>query len=343
MNRSDEILQELFHDYYAGNEISTPDLVHKREFGYLLFTGQMVRHNKIDTKFDLNNFLRTVVPRHVYSSAAYYEKPDDRKMLEKKWEGADLIFDLDADHLPGADRMSYEETLEVIKKQTKTLINLYLIDDFGINESDIKLYFSGSRGYHVHVSSESVYLLNGDNRREIADYIDGSTVSIDGFLQVYRSVPLENGGWVRDIYNSIKGIAKERKINVTDSTDLSDLYKKQQSIFKKAIKSVMDDRAVYIDSPVSYDIHRLIRLPGSLHGKSGLIVKEVRIDHIDEFDPLSDAIPGLFLEGNLKIDAREKLDIRLNGEKFSIKTGISSVPAYVAIYMVSSGRATFIE
>jgi DNA primase small subunit len=40
-------------------------------------------------------------------------------MKEKFWKGADLIFDLDADHLRKAPK-SYSEMLELVKKETQS-------------------------------------------------------------------------------------------------------------------------------------------------------------------------------------------------------------------------------
>ena len=53
-------------------------------------------------------------------------------MKEKIWQGADLIFDLDADHLRNAPK-SYGEMLVLVKKETQKLLT-FLFSDFGFNE-----------------------------------------------------------------------------------------------------------------------------------------------------------------------------------------------------------------
>ncbi|EQD29721.1 DNA primase small subunit, partial [mine drainage metagenome] len=60
---------------------------------------------------------------------------------EKGWKGAELIFDLDADHLPGATGMSYEQILDEVKRHTLRLVFTFLIGMLGINEESIKLIF----------------------------------------------------------------------------------------------------------------------------------------------------------------------------------------------------------
>ncbi len=99
-------------------------------------------------------------------------------MQEKEWLGAELIFDLDADHIEGANKMTYAQILDEVKKHTLRLINV-LMDDFGFTEDNIHLYFSGGRGYHVHIESDAVYQLDSDARREIGDYIRIEGINID--------------------------------------------------------------------------------------------------------------------------------------------------------------------
>jgi len=46
------------------------------------------------------------------------------------------------------------------------------------------------------------------------------------------------------------------------------------------------------DAPVTTDIHRLIRLPGSLHGGTGFRVVPLAREAVDAFDPFRDALLG---------------------------------------------------
>ena len=62
------------------------------------------RHRALPTKEDLLKYLQTRSPHSCFHSTAYYNDPSQRKMIEKGWLGADLIFDLDGDHLPGVSR-----------------------------------------------------------------------------------------------------------------------------------------------------------------------------------------------------------------------------------------------
>ena len=79
----------------------------------------------------MRDFLKKNVPSHVYHSAAYYEIPGAPTMAKKNWLGADLVFDLDADHLEGSESMEYHQMLDMVKSQFQKLIDDFLLGDFG--------------------------------------------------------------------------------------------------------------------------------------------------------------------------------------------------------------------
>ncbi len=74
---------------------------------------------------------------------------------------------------------------------------------------------------------------------------------------------------------------------------------------------------------------RLIRLPGSLHGKTGLKVVTLTRDQMDDFDPLRDAVPGSFPDRPVKVLLKQRLDIHV--KDFQVRgEGQMEVPAYAA-------------
>ncbi len=62
--------------------------------------------------------------------------------------------------------------LEASKVEAIKLIDV-LTDDFGFSSEVLTVAFSGHRGYHVHVESESVRDLDSLARKEIVDYLMG--------------------------------------------------------------------------------------------------------------------------------------------------------------------------
>jgi len=60
----------------------------------------MLRHQSLYDLGDVDTFFADNAPRHAYFSAARYDDPGASTMSQKGWRSADLVFDLDADHLP---------------------------------------------------------------------------------------------------------------------------------------------------------------------------------------------------------------------------------------------------
>src|SRR5512136_3457002 len=111
---------KTFRRYYSKESIEIPDRLSRREFGFMFFDRTFVlRHIGFKTKPELKSYLVENAPAHVYHSSAYYQNPNAQTMVEKKWMGGDIVFDLDADHLKNAAELTYPEMLEQVKKQIK--------------------------------------------------------------------------------------------------------------------------------------------------------------------------------------------------------------------------------
>ena len=73
-------------------------------------------------------------------------------MADKGWLGADLIFDLDGDHLPGVTDRDFPGMLEVIHEQAWALWNDFLQPEFGFDQKHLQVTFSGHRGLSlIHI------------------------------------------------------------------------------------------------------------------------------------------------------------------------------------------------
>ena len=134
----------------------------------------MRRHATLRTPEEFRAFLRRETPRHVYYSSAYYQRPAAPTMAEKGWQGADLIFDLDSDHLRGAESLDYAGQLALVKTRLVALVDDFLFGDFGIDPASTSFVFSGGRGYHVHVRDDRFRPLSSPERRELVDYVLGT-------------------------------------------------------------------------------------------------------------------------------------------------------------------------
>jgi DNA primase small subunit len=393
-----EFVMSWFRKYYADSPPPPPDRFGRREFGFMFFDKTFVqRHISFSKASDLNSFLREQVPAHVYYSSAYYELPAAATMEEKKWLGADLIFDLDADHIKGAEGLSYTDMLAEVKNEMTRLLDDFILGDLGFNPAEIKVVFSGGRGYHVHVSDPRVMGLKSHERREIVDYITGTELDFDWvfeerafekrqFKQVTRVnksrlLPsADSAGWrrrmrvgVERLLQELEGLSAQdvraRFVEARDVPDklleemLSDLFSKRggkngadimlgsdtlevlssskgQNLFLKMLEGHMKDELEgQVDEPVTSDIKRLIRLPQSLHGKTGLTVVPMSRDELDGFDPLRDAVPEMLPDDPVRLAVNGKVEIRLRGERFSLE-GNTEVPTFAALFLVCRRMAT---
>jgi len=370
-------LEDQFRQYYKQADIVGPNRLDRREYAMMPFGEQhMQRHIAVKTAKELRDMLRRRAPAHVYYSSAYYETPDAPTMTQKNWMGADLIFDLDADHLPGAQHMSYESMLHAVKQELIKLLG-FLQNDFGCIKDELAVYFSGGRGYHCHVFDPRVQLLGSQERREIVDYITGRGLDTESIIHektVYRrgnitqtslEMPLPTEpGWrgkisheIIQFFQSLRHLPQDEAVSLL--TDFEGIGPKTaQAIYNGLTQKRIDriqqgkfDQFPYIgkiaphliarsavklrgepDEPVTADVKRLIRLPGSLHGSTGLKVVHIAPADIEAFDPLSDAV--VFDDSPVNLSVKKPVAITMNCELFDLKSGPTTVPAYLAVLLI---------
>lgn len=383
--RTRHYLAGRFRDHYRRVSIAPPPDAHRREWGYIPWDGgagtTMVRHRSLVDLGTLDAFLQQSRPRHVYYSAGRYADPAASAMGAKGWQGADLVFDLDADHLPGVDpEDDYTEMLERCKGELRDLLDL-LRNDFGFTDLDV--IFSGGRGYHVHVRRADVRELPREGRREIADYVRGEAVALDTIVErdvvagVGRETPAQvrrlntDRGWgarihrelleqidelrslpddaAQDALEEIEGIGERRAEAIVRTIDRSyeeiaggnlDVHPAFLTFVGTVVEAATANQGAAIDEPVTTDVNRLIRLPGSLHGGSGLVARRIEPDTLDLFDPLSHAIPETFRGQEIAIELEDSTSVALGGTRRSLDAGIVRVPEYVGVHLLVTERAT---
>jgi DNA primase small subunit len=92
------------------------------------------------------------------------------------------------------------------------------------------------------------------------------------------------------------------------------------------------------DEPVTCDVKRLIRLPGSLHGKTGLKVLSLSLESLAGFDPLRDAV--VLPDSPVDVQVTGEVDVRLKGDRFVLPVGVHKVPTYLAVFLLGRRLAT---
>ncbi|HLF07694.1 MAG TPA: hypothetical protein VI893_11100, partial [Thermoplasmata archaeon] len=91
------------------------------------------------------------------------------------------------------------------------------------------------------------------------------------------------------------------------------------------------------DEPVTSDTKRLIRLPGSLHGKSGLACMSLDFEHLAAFDPLVEAVPAAVTDDPVKVDVARPMNGTLRGQRFDLKPGATELPEFAAVFFAARG------
>ncbi|MBT4066159.1 MAG: hypothetical protein HOE76_02940, partial [Euryarchaeota archaeon] len=128
-------------------------------------------------------------------------------MADKGWLGADLIFDLDGDHLPGVTDKDFPGMIEVIQEQAWSLWNDFLQPDFGFKEEYLQVTFSGHRGFHLHYRDPTYFHLDSEARRELVSHIRGEGVEVSDLLE--RSRRPDSTGWARRVGRGIDSVVEK--------------------------------------------------------------------------------------------------------------------------------------
>lgn len=370
-----EFLRQRFSAYYNGElkgagAVFIPEALSEREWGFIFFNNEakgpsMRRHLSFTSPDEVYAYLKSMVPSHVYYSTAYYAHPNAAQMSEKGWLGADLIFDLDADHII---RGAYDVMLARVKEELFKLIEM-LTGELGFLEKDLKVNFSGGRGYHIHIPTLAVRSWSSSERRELVNYVCGTGLSMESMLTAKN----RSKGWQRRYADAV--LAELDFIAELDeegqkqyAAGLKGVHEKAASDFLKNLegtKKLMNSHperltenkvlkavtgyenasfqnrilssAVQADEPVTTDIKRLIRHPGSLHGGSGMRVTPLEIKRLDEFDPLIDAV--VFGEREIFVDCAFPLSMPILGNRYDLTAGRNTVPESLAVFLCARGIA----
>ncbi len=351
-------LRSAYKAYYFRHpdSIEFPEEIGSREFGYIPFGGSMVRHLSFKSTGEAVAEILRQNPSSVYCSNARYEAPS-LPMEEKGWKGAELIFDIDATDIPTPCKKGHdlwycenchstgklpkpakcpkcsgatdefhgtcEVCLGASRDHTERVFD-FLTDDFGVSKDKVRLYFSGNRGYHIHVFDDRFDLLDQVGRAEIADYVKaGSLPALQTIASTLRRRPV--GGNVKSLgwMKRITSFADARKAEYTGT-------------LQKLVSEAVSSNRALIDASVTTDIHRVFRLAGTLHGNTGMSKK--RVESFGSFDPQSDPVVLSSEPVKLRIGFFPQFSIK--GNKFGpYKDSAESLPTYAAVTILTRGLA----
>ncbi|MEB3756765.1 MAG: hypothetical protein GSR79_07920 [Desulfurococcales archaeon] len=333
--------------YYRakGESLALPEDFRSREFAFQLFnTKSYIRHLAFESKEELKKWILTKLPHSAFYSSAIYEIPDAPNMREKGWSGAELQLDIDVDHLIECRDKIYkpcknssidlelfmEECLEIGLLKAYEAKNI-LEKDFGLK--NIEIHFSGNRGFHVLVKDKKILFLEGEERRELADYLNGTGLALNIVIPKRRGVISqiprpEEPGWRGRLVRWALYLYKKDEMNIEFN-----------EFFWDNIKRIVQHASIETDAQVTIDTTRLIRIPGSINGKSGLIVSKVEKSpseeiRLDEFSP--------FL-GTLKMVPLCNMEVYFGGKKNVFSKNITyKVEGSIGVFLLFKGLARLV-
>ena len=412
-----DFLQGRFLDYYKNNldSIKPPPAMTEREYGFLLFREKiMIRHKAFRDFKTFTESLLSLVPSDAYYSTAYYRRPD-LEMDQKDWLGSDVVFDVDADHIDTPCKETHDmwtcpkcketrigkkpakcpkcghEKIEdkawlcdrcliAAKEEVLKLIE-FLAEDFGIKSEEMHLFFSGHRGYHLHLISDKLKTLDDVQRKEIVDYVIGMGLDpseqglyqgphdlyLGDKLSVVSGPQMTDPGWrgrlAKGVYRIITELDQKQLIElgfsrgatrqILDEREkierdwsreiLWSYFQDKWGVTDRVWKNVIEKALVLmalsanIDTVVTTDIHRLIRMPETLNGKTGFRATMVDLDRLEEFDPFYE--PVVF-EGIQRVHVMEAPVLRIRDKMLGpFADEDIELPLGAAVLLVAKGVA----
>ena len=362
----------MFREYYATAKLDI-DNIPRREIAFLTWDSRMIRHQAHKDLESIRQLATKRAPKALYASLSQYLDPShrppkdvDRKILSCQECGADyksdkpkstcpscgvenekadvnskdrramdLAFDIDYGDIPGAEDRSPKENLGAAARSTLNLVSI-LSKDFGFDPADMKVTFSGKKGFHIRVDSSNHPLFSQRNqidesvRKALIQYVGGYDFNPMDFIKVEAHAQSANSwhlkafesGWGYRFNQSVEYLLKAAKAGLEEFTKILILYtpwyedkkrkgKKKNLPSQKVIEGFraacnenrdsvlkggdirqMKDadakrllsfalyrtrlrHASFVDTRVTADKARVLRVPGSLHGGSGMVCCEV--------------------------------------------------------------------
>ncbi len=394
--RNKVFIEGFFRSYYKKKRktITHPESIENREFGFTFYAKEgMYRHIAFSSLGELRTFLVNQAPVSAHYSTAFYRFPDRRDMDQKGWRGAELVFDIDADHLDiklsneaftwrclecgevgagtkekcvSCGSLKLKEILwpnsDVVaaaRREVKKLVDDFLVEDLGVKEETLLVAFSGHRGFHIHVMREDLNRLDSEERREIVDYIKGIGWSLNAWFRVERGriygPSIFDPGWGGRVASGFLTL-----LNRNDGSLPEELAKKKRMMrvrlsiqpalwsdseirisrrkLLQILNKVVEEKKCRVDEAVTVDVRRLMRIPNTLHGKTGLKAAVVPLDTIDDFNPFEQA----FFKERWTKDVRVRVNatgrIIMNNTEFGpYHKEEVSLPEPVAVFIVLKG------
>lgn len=330
----DEI-KNLYKQYYIYSIkrkwLEIPDDIPHKEIGYGYTKKVDNRNLSFETEVEYLKWVLKNAPFHLYKSLSYMEYPNSPGgAAKKKIFRREVAFDIDVHKTEGCDHDDEwicEECLDVAKNQVHILAEEFLFPDFGLSDKDIKIVFSGNRGYHIYIKPQDLELReriekwDKPQRRFFIEYILGKNLNLN----------YVGSGWKRRFLKHFE----KNKIGIRQfekTSNWKSIIDKRKN--KEKILSIIEEtkNRLELDEKVMDDDIRLLRVIGSLHGYTGFIVKEIKYNSLEYFDPLDHAVFSKLNKKFYTVKINQKIDsLRIKNEIYDHRS--SEIPASFLLFL----------
>ncbi|MCR4369116.1 MAG: hypothetical protein NUV67_04385 [archaeon] len=260
------------------------------------------------------------------------------------------------------------ECISETKKQTQKLLGI-LRNDFGFS-GDVPINFSGSKGFHVHYRGQEIQGLSKKARLELLDFITGANMDLKAlgffFEKKKFSCPAysRSRGWAKKILSNVRAaidandssllavmgattVRTAKKIIAEKDSVFSAMERgnllsapgvKAEKFWQSALSYAADSEVLGVDRQTSVDINKIIRVPSTIHGSTGLLAMPVIEAELAGFDALSESV--VLPSHGVKV-------VNVSAPRFYVggnwlgpySSSEEELPAYAAFYLLSRGRA----
>ena len=344
----------LYKHHYEHTTLHITDMP-RREIATQEFSPQLrafSRAQYFDTKSALVEDLleNARPPAGLFCSTAYYLDPNETKPTKRGLIGYDFVIDLDDDALAYADRYDF---IDAMRKKTKAIVERFL-KDLGFDEDLMLVDFSGNKGFHLTFDDEKYRNLDQSDRRQIIDYIIGNKLDRDILLVNNK---LSHYGWNKQAVFFLEDLLKypskeniEKYFTINKVKKINSLLTDPAVIARLSAGSLVDfDTKVLklammkehrlniknvVDKKPTVDKHRIFRVPGSLHPKSGLPSVRLTKHHLNSTDAIIDEIMRIAGEDMVTVTIGEDVEIDFP-RKTVFTEGTHTVPRYEALCILT--------
>jgi DNA primase small subunit len=266
-----------------------------------------------------------------------------------------------------------EQCLDAAKQELSSLLTI-LTEELGFTAQHMHANFSGNAGYHLHLRHATVQQLSQRARAQLADYLLLTNISWPEFGFVVR-----NNALTCPALDKAKGLKKRimhalyEFVRDTDGKQLAmagnvqparirELISNREALLSAISKGtlpfpgrptsaqrfwygVLDyvsrTLKLHLDRQSTIDMSRLIRVPNTIHGSTGLAAKTFHLSKLNSFEPMKHAV--LFTNAPVKIFINKAPEFELAGQRFGpFNEEEAELPEYAAIFLMAKGRAELV-